>query len=691
MAKLAYILASALLLVFIFVSPAVAASFSRLPNNGVLISGETNYRQKTASRSWQKSSANIRVTEPAVYWDSLYWVVGEDDSGQGVWTTEGGLKYSLVFRPEHNATLRLVQTGKVLFLALGQTSDNQLFIWNNDRFLATALPATFSFAQLDWLTDENGMIFLPIPVSGQTTMYRLDGLSWLPEAVLGCSVASQPIAELSVYSCENGELWRWQVDIWQKLQPAQNLLVASWRLIVSQSAGEKGKLVLIDPSDFSDTEIILPEEARQLAVFGQRVLVKQTAGWQELTDWRSDSPFLTPIIGADAQTILSSDKEQIGLKEGQTIWLASATTQESATFPFTASATNIERLSAGWLVWQTAVDKSSGGLAHFCSSATTTCQKVNPWSSTTSPVQDVLAGQPNLVLVRTSSQRLNLYSSMDGQSWSRITLPETPTFSVSISDARQLSAGSLLETEGIITVLPGVTGDDRLYIEDGTAGIQVYLSASKGSLPQLIYRRVIVTGEISSAAVKRITLDGASALEIKEERSLTHPTVELTAVGDYLGRVVRLRGLIESLNTGDFSFGLLKVHLAKAKQQLHLGDTASITALVDFNSASGKTEGWAIGLPSEIEPAIATSSQTSNQPSTSKPVARSTDEGSTSAVLVKSAKTVKPVSSVANQLPDSSSRQQDQQRSRAGLSLLSLLAGALAARGSRFSRLFTSG
>lgn len=73
---------------------------------------------------------------------------------------------------------------------------------------------------------------------------------------------------------------------------------------------------------------------------------------------------------------------------------------------------------------------------------------------------------------------------------------------VTVAEARQVALDKLVTTSGIVTVLPGRLSASYFYIQDETAGIQIY--SSKKSFPTItIGQRVEVTGETSEAYKER--------------------------------------------------------------------------------------------------------------------------------------------------------------------------------------------
>lgn len=103
---------------------------------------------------------------------------------------------------------------------------------------------------------------------------------------------------------------------------------------------------------------------------------------------------------------------------------------------------------------------------------------------------------------------------------------------LSILDARSLAKGTAATVEGVVTVEPGILTSQIFYIEDETAGIQIY--SSKKTFPELTIGDYIqVQGEVSEAYnEKKINIKAEEDIEILGAAEISIATVE--AIGEEL-------------------------------------------------------------------------------------------------------------------------------------------------------------
>lgn len=116
-----------------------------------------------------------------------------------------------------------------------------------------------------------------------------------------------------------------------------------------------------------------------------------------------------------------------------------------------------------------------------------------------------------LALINNSAGNPNVYL-LEESNWKRITLPTKETLVRSVSQARQLTAGSLVELSGVVAVEQGLVAKEVAYISDGTTGIQLFLSSTKGTIPYKVGDHITVNAELSSSFVKRLLLSAITDL-----------------------------------------------------------------------------------------------------------------------------------------------------------------------------------
>jgi len=129
-----------------------------------------------------------------------------------------------------------------------------------------------------------------------------------------------------------------------------------------------------------------------------------------------------------------------------------------------------------------------------------------------------------------------------------------------IEKIKELEKGTLVQTEGWVTVEPGILASQRFYIMDKEKGIQIY--SSKKDFPELsIGDYVQVTGKLSEASgEKKINISTAEDIQILEPQELIPEPIIITTeeIGEPLegalitveGNVVDKKGKIFFLEYG---------------------------------------------------------------------------------------------------------------------------------------------
>lgn len=125
---------------------------------------------------------------------------------------------------------------------------------------------------------------------------------------------------------------------------------------------------------------------------------------------------------------------------------------------------------------------------------------------------------------------------------------------VSIAEARQKKAGEYVSITGVVTVLPGKLSDQYFYIQDDTAGIQIY--CNKKDFPEIqIGSLVQVTGQVGDYYTdKRLKISGASDIAIIGQKDTIVPAVvEIPEIDDSkVGLVVEFEAEVSSTSGNTF-------------------------------------------------------------------------------------------------------------------------------------------
>ncbi|MEK7202217.1 MAG: hypothetical protein AAB669_01660 [Patescibacteria group bacterium] len=689
----------ALFVLLIFPSAAFAHDFHQ--NEGLFFNANIGvYRQKSVDRPWQLASLpETAVIKQSVSFDETIYLVVEVGTKQSLWRQQDRpLQFGRLSGVDEadNIAIKIVGSRLVIFSANGLTAKTQLL--NLAGSLVSALPALIESAdQLSRVVDVAGELHYFQPSGSTVLIWRYDS-GWISVNQPSCQnsqVLTTPIVGLF---CQSGSIiYRQSFDNWLILA------LASLRRVYS-SESILGGWDLVDEHLFhvwssgQVTSVQLPTLAAnltdQVVVVGRRILLHQIDGnWFELK-WQENLPVIADISGSAGGAVVGPGAGEQLLINSLPPLLSNATGNWQ-TLTVVGPFSSARQTPLGLLIWNT------GSLTQFAPTGSTVFTKVNPWSSTTSPIQAVEIGATSFVSVITQSGtgNVNLYKTTDFTHWSRITLPTKPTFSPTILEARALTAGSLVELSGVITVAPKVVDSEVVYLEDATAGIQVYLNQTSGALPTTTKINAVVTGEVSTSQTKRVLLDTLADLELGDTTTWTPPTINADQVIDYQGRLVGLKGSVTDIETDYLMLGSLKLHFVGAKGVFQKDDQAQWLSVIDWNSSSGKVEAWATStnyqLLSRVTPSV--------PPVVSPPTVTSTTTASstvkkTNAVTKKTTSisatnpTVKTVSnqSQPTDTPVIMAGVQSQNNSNdsktISMSAVSLLAGLVSFRGRRFRR-----
>ncbi|QQG49606.1 MAG: hypothetical protein HZB70_02250 [Candidatus Berkelbacteria bacterium] len=691
---------------------AQADNFHSLTGKTIFQSRDHTYRLRGDTKPWQLTEQTGNVLASALIGETLHTAIGDK-----LYRSSDGLRYvadSSVGTFEAAVIVRVADQSFLSASINGATKIHHLVndIWRETAGWSLAAPDDIRNAFLS-----NASIASLAIMGDEVKVFLLSGDTWIEEASLTCDNAAIFISPRPAAICDNGEnFYLSDAFAWEELFPTtiEGQSIGS-NVAAAFEQNNKNRLYVATESEILTIDLQSVELPASLSVAGSRVLLNfPTLGLHELL-WQEPLPTLVPITTSFTNIVEVENDPDLALISADSIAYHSLAPGQWQTMAALGDFNHASSTSRGIFVWQTNEVKTSGGHSQFLPDGQTSFVKVNVWASTTSPVQAVsLNSFPSYVSVVTNSGsgNTNLYKSNDYLSWSRVSLPTTPTLPRTIGEARNLSPGTLLETLATVSVPAGIVGNEIEYIQDETGGIQMYLSQSKGALNFAVNSLVRVTGEISSSATKRILLDALDDVSAEGTGEISFKSISAAQADSSQGLVANVTDNVSELNADELVLGgILEVDMRaledSAKTIFKLKDQVELPVLVDWNSASDKTEAWYLGSYKILsrEPEVETVTVPKTTKSTKQPAATKSTSSSgskatarsstaqksaagptakvsnvkTKPVLVEGVKTAKPgAQSRQNSLPATDT---------VTLGILGITAGMLAMQGRRLRRL----
>jgi hypothetical protein len=552
--------------------------------------------------------------------------------------------------------------------------------------------------------NDSGVVLLA-EESNELRAFVLAGDEWRLSASVTCSDATGYFNSVRLGAvCVDGSNWIFTAGVWQPLIGEPVEFRSNTSELILMSAKNLPSRLFVDTG--ATTAVIdLPSDPTSYFAVGDRILLSLGAsGLHELL-WQLPSPELV-AIAPTFTNVVEAAADAVLVSAGTTAYISTIPGQWSAVTSV-GDFNHATRVPTGIWVWQTNAAMTSGGLAQFLPTGQSGLTKVNPWSSTTSPIQATsLQSLPAYVSVITSSGNgnVNLYRSDNYTTWTRITLPTNPTLVRPIAATRDMPAGTLVEVDGVVSVPSGIVAPDVIYAQDSTGGTQVFLSSSKGVIAHRPSVAVRITGEVSTSQAKRLILDAVDDIVPIGQAPAVEPIqIDYLSADQFMGSLVRLRGTIAELSTdelrfaGDFRFQFPSLG-QNIKTIFKMGDTIESIAIVDWNSSTDTVEAWYTGDGySILDRATAVAPAKSKQSSKSQPsrLTKSTENigsvgapSSSKTVVAKSA-TIRPLIQGARSI-EITSDTSSQPLPTTGLTFLGIITGMLAVQGRRMQRLFRS-
>jgi len=662
------------------------------------------FRQRQPDRPWQLVSLPAGTIRQSVAYDGQLYLVVAGASGQTLVIQDQSLRFSLSSAIPASSSLVMKLVGDWL-IVLSQTGSNSaLYINHGDGFQLAAPPLITAPAELDQTFEFGGQLLLVKPAGSTTSIFRYQAsnANWLLTSTLPCSQAGLITTPQIFISCQDGHvLYPIAPETWSTLSfpPVRNIQHSA-NLLVGWDQLDDHLLHIWSGGQV--TSVGLPGlsmgQVEQLTVSGSRIIVRSAGIWFELL-WSNNPPILQQLSSQTGLSLIDPSGDGQLFLSGQPSFL-SATAGNWSAITTQGSFSHARSTPLGWLIW------NDGSLTQFAPTNSTNFIKVNPWSSTTSPLQAIFIGDQvsyASVITQSGAGNVNLYKTTDFIHWSRLTLPTKPTLAPTITEARSLPSGTDIELSGILAVGPGIVSADTTYLEDEFSGIQLFLSQTAGNLPSALNRYALATGEISTSQVKRLTLSSPADLEVGGSAQLILPTITADQASSNLGRSVLLQGTVADTDTDWLSFrqlaSLFKVHFAGAKASFQIDDQVLMPAVIDWNSGSGQIESWATSASFQLifrSPGSTTAPVEATQPARTSSIS-SKSAPSQSTTILASAPSPIVKTALTRSLADPSgqvlvgadnSTNPVSSREMVMLGLAGLIAGLTSMHGRRFRRLF---
>ncbi|HUD21087.1 MAG TPA: hypothetical protein VMQ44_03420 [Candidatus Saccharimonadales bacterium] len=624
------------LLVILWLPSTALAAFNPLGNK-VVLDGQNIYRLRSSSSAWQlaqlpTTSSINQVTQ----FQNRLLVFLEDGT---VLTSADGLSFAAAGNLGLTAAPTVVVLAGRLFL-LDMANKLSFVTIDGANFTATSQNPAALFDGKSILIEAAGQVNL-IDASGSAVQtYQLMGQTWQAPVVATFGlklVATDSQMVIGIDAADDSLLRLWNNNQWQEFPlgvSVSQVNLAGGRIFLQTNQGVREfdlkTVQLGEPLPLTSLKIIGDEKSGGLILCGEACYFSTLPF--------SYQQFVTPG---------SSTNQLTKTPDGWLLWTA-----DSSDLLFTPDFSTFFAVDGGWA-------KS----AKF--------QAVGIFQNTI------------FVELLNSSKNLNVYQSTDSLTWKKMTLPNEPTLALTIDQARLKPVGTLVEVTGAQSVLPGAVESDVIYLQDATGGIQIYLSSSKGSLPNRLGYTFTADGKISSSTAKRIVLDSSTDLTpLGSKTTLTWPSRSLDELNQYFGQLVKVQSQVDSTTATSAKLGELKFHFPQASDFFKAGDTIAVTGVVD--QTSDGVEVWydshdfkLVDTPIVPAPlAVATSSSNTESSSPEKVV--------TTTIV----KTV-PIQVLSASQTPAANQSETNTTDSYGLAFLSFVLGALVMRGSRFKALFS--
>ncbi len=663
-------------------SSAFASSIFSLNSNTVVDDDLALFRYRTIPGIWQRSVHQQSLVSAAEKLaDTIYYVVEIGINDYRIISSVDGLRF--VDRFSSQQPIALARLDNVL---IGATTDQAVLFTGTGQTVFNLPSHPYANPQEYFAQTNLGVIFSVI-ANGRIDIYLLSSSTTSPRWSLSCATAAQYRTPELLIQCDN-TVWRYQNGAFVEILNAVNYLSGSEQLRLWQSSATSdfylydGALTALTFSDWQPGDT--------LEVVGDRLFYRKATGLFEVA-WRLSNVEIAALPEPGVLHSTDENKKVILQTASKVYYSKSFTswteTNLTGTYQLHSSASGlIAYLPEGSGAFYEGVP----GVFSEMDSSWAVSSRIKTFADTP---------QGLLLVLRNSSNNPNVYRSADYRSWQRVTMPTAATHLVTIGEARALPENTAVEVEGTVTVLPGLAGDEIVYLEEGLAGIQLFLSQSKGEYSLTTFSTASAIGKISSSAVGRILLDAANTIIVGAPAAVTDKEYAITQAKNRRGQTALVRGSLSALATDSGtltdSSGSIKLHFDGIKTQFQNGDVILVRTVVDDNSSTDQVEAWFAGGTAKL---ITAAPKTDEETET---VAKTTSAKSSGGTSVSSSN-VAPVASAvpsasrpidATKVTDSTKVAGVQSNQSLPDSLVfaaGLLAGALIIRGRRLQKYFQS-
>jgi hypothetical protein len=671
-----------LFILFLFLpTVSLAADLEKVENKLVIKAGEKQYRLRANAKPFQLAAINGAVLEQFVIGGELFVVV--DRIGEKLLLrSKDGLGYYPVPGLTNEPILEYNRQKPLLV-----RTNSKVLLYVRSEFTEITEPIVGSKLDQFYLSSDQ-FYYLDLQ-AGKVTVFGWAGDVWNRLDELDCLEVTRVTALLPTVVCDGKLFQLFTSNTFNLLSSAQlSLLSSSDTLSVFVGQTDIGIVVILTPNELIELTLPISSPILFAKILGNRVFLEMENRQYEL-DYDRTIPELTPAPAEGGELVAVEGTSWLYFRSGSENWL---TTAFGSWQPVTVAGAydRANKLSSGVVLW-----KYDGADVQFSVDGLSFSLRNGAWARSAKFKELLEHNQEVFLLLLNSSLAPNLYRTTTLTSWSRVTLPTKPTHQLPVREARLALAGTLLEVSGVVTADQGLVSDEAFYLQDQTAGIQVFLSKAKGAFPNIKDRTALVTGELSSSQTKRIIIDAPDDAIIGGVAAID-PVAAATSdeLQQRLGEKVVLNSTATDVESDYFTLSSqlarIKAHLTESKTYLSEGDSIQFSAIVDWNSASEAVETWV--FPESVVVSRVQTTKTESPKPQPAPVKRATQPAvskSTPAPAVVAAAT-KKITPIANQTsnpaPVGSIPSQHQNIITVLLSSLGLL---VASNGRRFQRLLS--
>lgn len=669
-----------LFILFLFLpTVSLAADLEKIDNKLVVKAGEKQYRLRANTKPFQLAAINGTILEQFLINGELFIVV--DRIGEKLLLrSKDGLGYYPVPGLMDEPMLEYNRQEPLLV-----RTNNKILLYVGSEFTEITEPVIGPKLDQFYLSSDQ-LYYLDLQAS-RATVFGWAGEAWSNLDELDCLEITRVTAQLPTVVCDGKLFQLSNGNTFIQLSSVQlSLLSSSDTLSVFFGKTDIGIVVILRPNELIELTLPISSPILSARVLEKRVFLEIENRLHEL-DYDRAIPELTAAPADGGELVVVEGVSWLYFRSGNENWL---TTAFGSWQPVTITAAydRANKLSGGVVLW-----KHDGADVQFSVDGQSFSLRNGSWARSAKFKALLEHNQEVFLLLLNSSLAPNLYRTTTLASWSRVTLPTKPTHRLSVREARLALAGTLIEVSGVVTTDQGLVSDEAFYLQDQTAGIQVFLSRTKGVITNIKNKTALVTGELSSSQTKRIIIDAPDDAIIGEAATIDPSAVSSSdELQQRLGEKVALNSTATAVESDYFTLSSqlarIKAHLTESKNYLSVGDSIQFSAIVDWNSASEAVETWVFPESAVVSRVQTTKTESPKpQPAPVKKATQPTVSKSTpaSAVVAAATKKITPIANqTSNPAPVGSIPSQQQNIATVLLSSLGLL---VASTGRRFQRL----